>query len=113
MFEVKDARLAVTLSTHLSAGGRGGAGVTGVFAADPVADVVAVESVLLLVFVVGGQRVEEEDPGDQSVQDGGEQQRQHEKDAEIKEVNGQIKLPGDSVAAGDDGDVVVHQLLDV
>lgn len=84
--------------------------MTGVLAADPVAHVV---SALLLVFGVGGQRVEDEDPGDQRVQDGREQQRQHEKHAKIKEVNGQIKLPGDSVAAGDDGDVVVHQLLDV
>ncbi len=87
--------------------------MTGVLAAGSVLEVLVVVSVLLLVFWVGGQRVEEEDPADEPVQDGGEQQRQHEEDAEIKEVNGQIKLPGDSVAAGDDGDVVVHELLDV
>ena len=88
--------------------------MSGVLAAGPVVDVVVVVvSVLLLVFGVGGQRVEEEDPGDESVQHRGEQQRQHEEDAEIEEVDGQIKLPGDSVAAGDDGDVVVHQLLEV
>lgn len=75
-------------STYLSAGGRGGAGVSGVFAAGAFIDGVIVVSVLLVVFGVGGQRVEEEDPGDESVHDRREQQRQHEKNAEIKEVNG-------------------------
>lgn len=86
-----------------------------VFTAGVLTDGVIVVSVLLLlVFGVGGQRVEEEDPADESVQDCGEQQWHHEKDAEIEKVNGQIKPPGHSVAAGDDGDVVVvHELLDV
>ena len=55
---------------------------------------IVVSVFLLVVFGVGGQRVEEEDPGDESVQDRGEQQRQHEEDAEIEKVNGQIKLSG-------------------
>lgn len=50
-------------TAYLSAGGRGGAGMPGVFAADPVADV-TVGSVFLLV---GGERVEEEDPRYQSI----------------------------------------------
>lgn len=75
-------------TTHLSAGGRGGAGVSRVFTTGALVDGVVVVSVLLLVFRVGGQRVEEEDPGDEAVQNRREQQRQHEKDAEIKKVNG-------------------------
>lgn len=61
--------------------------MAGVLAAGFVVDVVVVLSVLL-VFGVGGQRVEEEDPGDEPVQDRGEQQRQHEEDAEVEEVDG-------------------------
>jgi len=68
---------------------------------------------LLLVCGVGGQRVEEEDPGDEAVQHRGEQQRQHEEHPEVEEVDRQVELPGHPVAARDDGDVVVHQLLDV
>lgn len=62
--------------------------MTGVFAAGSLIGGVVVLSVILLVFGIGGQRVEEEDPGDESVQNRREQQRQHEKDAEIKKVNG-------------------------
>lgn len=64
-------------------------------------------------FGVRGQRVEEQDPGDQAVQNRGQQQRQHEEDAEVEEVNGQVELPGDPVAARDDGDVGEHLQLDV
>lgn len=72
-------------STHLSAGGRGGVGVARVFAACVLDDCVV--AVFLLLFGVRGQRVQEKDPGDESVQNRGEQKRQHEKDAKIEKVN--------------------------
>lgn len=91
--------------------------MTGVLAGDPVAGV-AVFALFVLrlpVPVLGlyGQRVEVEHLGDEAVQDGGEQQRHHEEDPEVHEVDGHVQVPLHPVPADDEGDVGVDHLLDV
>ena len=98
---------------YLSAGGRRGA--AGGAAADHS---FSLAHRLLLpylgaAFGVRRQRIEEKYPGDQCVQNGGQQEGQHVKHRKIREVNGQVVAPGHLVRAAEQHRVVVHQLLGV
>lgn len=98
---------------YLSAGGRGGA--AGGAAADHS---LSLTHRLLLphlgaAFGVGRHRIEEKYPGDQSVQNGGQDEGQNVKHREIREVNGQVVAPGHFVRAAEQHHVVVYKLLSV
>lgn len=101
-----------TTRSHLSAGGSRGA--AGGAAADHSAPLARLLPPLLgAALRVRGQRVDEEDAGDEPVQDGGQGQGQHVEHGEIREVNRQVVTPGHFVAAAEQHHVVVSQLCDV
>lgn len=101
-----------TTHSHLSAGGsRGAAG--GAAADHPPSLARLLLPLLGAALRVRGQRVEEEDAGDEPVHDGGQRQGQHVEHGEIREVNRQVVTPGDFVAAAEQHHVVVRQLFDV